>query len=340
MRFLVIGLGSMGKRRVRNLIALGHKDNIAGFDLREDRRIEAKKYEIDIFDDFEKAMNEFKPNAFLISTPPNLHMHYAYIAEQNDIHCFIEASVVDAEKILELSNRIKNKKILMAPSCTMRYYPMPTKIKELINNRIIGKVLNYNYQTGQYLPDWHPWEKIEDFYVSNPDTGGCREIVPFELTWLNDIFGNSKPLACVRKKLTNINADIDDIYHCILEYPNNIIGNLTVEVVSRPKATREIRILGTEGEIVYSADNNELKYINLQMNDWRRINFDIGTVESGYINPEEPYINEVKAYIDAIEKVLNGENSTYPNTLEDDYKILQTLYKLEEISEGRHDLSR
>ncbi|PRM96149.1 Gfo/Idh/MocA family protein [Aliarcobacter cryaerophilus] len=340
MRFLVIGLGSMGKRRVRNLIALGHKDNIAGFDLREDRRIEAKKYEIDIFDDFEKAMNEFKPNAFLISTPPNLHMHYAYIAEQNDIHCFIEASVVDAEKILELSNRIKNKKILMAPSCTMRYYPMPTKIKELINNRIIGKVLNYNYQTGQYLTDWHPWEKIEDFYVSNPDTGGCREIVPFELTWLNDIFGNSKPLACVRKKLTNINADIDDIYHCILEYPNNIIGNLTVEVVSRPKATREIRILGTEGEIVYSADNNELKYINLQMNDWERINFDIGTVESGYINPEEPYINEVKAYIDAIEKVLNGENSTYPNTLEDDYKILQTLYKLEEISEGRHDLSR
>ena len=340
MRFLVIGLGSMGKRRVRNLIALGHKDNVAGFDLREDRRIEAKKYEIDIFDDFEKAMNEFKPNAFLISTPPNLHMHYAYIAEQNDIHCFIEASVVDAEKILELSNRIKNKKILMAPSCTMRYYPMPTKIKELISNGIIGKVLNYNYQTGQYLPDWHPWEKIEDFYVSNPDTGGCREIVPFELTWLNDIFGDPKPLACVRKKLTDMNADIDDIYHCILEYPNNIIGNLTVEVVSRPKATREIRILGTEGEIVYSADGNELRYINLQMNEWERIKFDTGTVESGYINPEEPYINEVKAYIDAIEKILNGENSTYPNTLEDDYKILQTLYKLEEISEGRHDLSR
>lgn len=340
MRFLVIGLGSMGKRRVRNLIALGHKDNIAGFDLREDRRIEAKKYEIDIFDDFEKAMHEFKPDAFLISTPPNLHMYYAYIAEQNDIHCFIEASVVDAEKILELSNRIKNKKILMAPSCTMRYYPMPTKIKELINNRIIGKVLNYNYQTGQYLPDWHPWEKIEDFYVSNPDTGGCREIVPFELTWLNDIFGDPKPLACVRKKLTDMNADIDDIYHCILEYPNNIIGNLTVEVVSRPKATREIRILGTEGEIVYSADGNELRYINLQMNEWERIKFDTGTVESGYINPEEPYINEVKAYIDAIEKILNGENSTYPNTLEDDYKILQTLYKLEEISEGRHDLSR
>jgi predicted dehydrogenase len=260
MKFLVIGLGSMGKRRVRNLIALGYKDSIAGFDLREDRRDEARKYGIIIYDDFERAMSEFKPDAFLISTPPNFHMYYAYIAEENNIHCFIEASVVDAEKILELSNRIKDKKILMAPSCTMRYYPMPIKIKELINSGVIGKVLNYNYQTGQYLPDWHPWEKIEDFYVSNPDTGGCREIVPFELTWLNDIFGDSKPLACVRKKLTDINAYIDDIYHCILEYPNNVIGNLTVEVVSRPRATREIRILGSEGEIVYSADSNELRY--------------------------------------------------------------------------------
>ena len=328
MNFLVIGLGSMGKRRVRNLIALGYKDSVAGFDLRKDRRIEAKKYGIAIFDDFEKAMSAFKPDAFLISTPPNSHMYYAYIAEKNNIHCFIEASVIDAEKIL------------MAPSCTMKYYPMPIKIKELISKGTIGRVLNYNYQIGQYLPDWHPWESIEDFYVSNPNTGACREIVPFELTWLNDIFGDSKPLVCVRKKLTDINANIDDIYYCILEYPNNVIGNLIVEVISRPKATREIRILGSEGEIAFSADSNELRYINLKMNDWQRINFDIGIVETGYINPEEPYINEVKAFLDGIVEIENGRVSSYPNTLEDDYKILQTLYELENISEGRHDLSR
>jgi len=340
MKFLVIGLGSMGKRRVRNLISLGYKNNIAGFDLRDDRRIEALKYGIEVYDNFEKVMDDFKPDAFLISTPPNLHMHYAYIAEKKNIHCFIEASVVDSEKILELAKKIKNKKVLMAPSCTMRYYPMPIKIKELINSNIIGKILNYNYQTGQYLPDWHPWEKIEDFYVSNPDTGGCREIIPFELTWLNDIFGDSKPIACVRKKLTDISAYIDDIYHCILEYPNNIIGNLTVEVVSRPKATREIRILGSIGEIVYSADKNELRFINTKMKEWEKISFDIGTVESGYINPEEPYINEVKAFVDAIINLQSNKPSSYPNTLEDDYKILQTLYKLEDISEGRNDLSR
>lgn len=340
MKFLVIGLGSMGKRRVRNLIALGYQDSVAGFDLRHDRRTETGKYGISVYDSFENAMNGFKPDAFVISTPPNIHMHYAYIAEKNNIHCFLEASVVDAEKILELSNKIKNKNLIMAPSCTMRYYPMPIRIKELINSGIIGKVLNFNYQTGQYLPDWHPWENIEDFYVSNPDTGGCREIVPFELTWLNDIFGDSQPLACVRRKLTNMQADIDDIYHCLFQYPNNVIGNVTVEVVSRPRATREIKILGLDGEIVYSADSNELRYINTAMQEWERISFETGTIEAGYINPEEPYINEIKSYIDAIVEIKNGKSPSYPNKLEDDYKILQTLYKLEEISEGRNDLSR
>ncbi len=36
LKFLVIGLGSMGKRRIRCLQSLGHTDMI-GFDIRNDR---------------------------------------------------------------------------------------------------------------------------------------------------------------------------------------------------------------------------------------------------------------------------------------------------------------
>ena len=78
MKFLVIGLGSMGKRRVRNLKALGI-ENVAGFDPRLDRRQEsAEKYRIPVFEDLETAMHTFGPRTFVISTPPDLHMHYAY----------------------------------------------------------------------------------------------------------------------------------------------------------------------------------------------------------------------------------------------------------------------
>lgn len=331
MKFLVIGLGSMGKRRVRNLRALGI-EHVAGFDPRLDRRQEsAEKYGIPVFDDLETAMQKFSPQAFVISTPPDLHMHYAYYAYERGISCFIEASVVDAEKIKQLSEKIRGTNIVMAPSCTMRYYPGPKKLKELVQSNAIGKILNINYQTGQYLPDWHPWEKIEEFYVSKRETGGAREIVPFELTWLNDIFGEAEALGCVKAKLTDMPADIDDIYHCLLRYSGNVIANLTVEVVSRPKATREMRVLGSEGEIIFSADTNSIRYINTSMEEWKEYQFDTGTVESQYINPEEPYIAEMK---DFVATVSAKDQTLYPNCLDDDYNVLQTLHALEQMTGG------
>ena len=328
MKYLVVGLGSMGKRRVRNLQALGMKD-VAGFDTRADRRQEShEKYGIPVFDSLEAAMQTFGPQAFVISTPPDLHMHYAYYAFDRGISCFIEASVVDAEKIKQLSEKIRGTQIVMAPSCTMRYFPGPKKIKELIQTKTIGKLLNVNYQTGQYLPDWHPWEKIEEFYVSKRETGAGREIVPFELAWLNDIFGESKAAACVKAKLTDMPANIDDIYHCLIRYDNNVLANVTVEVISRPKATREMRVLGSEGEIVFSADSNSVRYINTSMEEWKEFRFDAGTVESQYINPEEPYIAEMKDFVAAFEM---KNQALFPNSLEDDYAVLQTLYALEKM---------
>ena len=69
MRFLIVGLGSMGKRRIRNLKYL-KAGEIIGFDTMEVRRKEAEeKYGIKTFDDFDKAMKE-QPDAFIISTPP------------------------------------------------------------------------------------------------------------------------------------------------------------------------------------------------------------------------------------------------------------------------------
>ncbi len=329
LKFLVVGLGSMGKRRVRNLLAMGYKD-VAGFDPREDRRNEANaKSGITTYGDFEAALDAVKPDALVISTPPQHHMTYARAGFERGLSCFVEASVVDADKALELYERSKDSPHLVAPSCTMRYYPGPKKVRELIRAGAIGKPLNINYQTGQYLPDWHPWERIEDFYVSNRDTGACREIVPFELTWLNDIFGEPEPLACARAKLTDMNADIDDVYHCLLRYPGPVLANVTVEVISRPKATRELRVLGSEGEIVFSGEERCVRYCSTSQKDWVRFEFGSGTVEKNYINPEEPYIAELTDFVNAVSK---RDKSLYPNTLQDDYRILQTLYRLEELS--------
>ena len=53
LRFYIVGLGSMGKRRIRNLAVNGEKD-VTGFDIRLDRNAEAKeKYGIKVVEHFE-----------------------------------------------------------------------------------------------------------------------------------------------------------------------------------------------------------------------------------------------------------------------------------------------
>ncbi len=99
MKFLVAGLGSMGKRRIRCLLALGYNNiAITGFDPREDRRKEtSEKYGIKTFHDFSFAMEEHRPDAIIISAPPDLHHEYIKAAIRNNLHFFVEASVVDID---------------------------------------------------------------------------------------------------------------------------------------------------------------------------------------------------------------------------------------------------
>lgn len=334
MKPLVIGLGSMGKRRVRNLQALGIIE-IAGVDLREDRRQEAAgKYGIAVFGDANEALSSFQPSMLIISTSPEKHMYFASLGLQHQLPCFIEASVVDAEGVIKLHTATFEHGPIMAPSCTMRYFPGPIKIKEIVRSGVLGKVLGFNYQTGQYLRDWHPWEDIGDYYVSRRETGGAREIVPFELTWLDDIFGPSAPIRSLRRNIGDLGVDIDDIYYAWLHYPGGILANITIEVLSRPQATRELRLTGSSGQLVFNADDNVVRIATVEEPQWKRYELSRGQAEAGYINPEEPYIREMSDFLEA---VRSGDQSKFPNNLLDDYRILQTLIALEQLNEESVD---
>jgi hypothetical protein len=107
------------------------------------------------------------------------------------------------------------------------------------------------------------------------------------------------------------------------------VANITIEVVSRPKATRELHIIGSEGRVVFSGDENCVRYIAVGDTDWTRIDLGVGTVEKGYINPEEPYISEMSDFVKAASV---GDRRLFPNTLESDARVLDLLINLEKLS--------
>jgi predicted dehydrogenase len=327
MKLLVVGLGSMGKRRIRNLQRLGESDIIA-YDPRADRRQEAlEKYRVRAFGDWAEA-RESRADAWVISTPPDTHLDYAFEAAERGIAFFTEANVTD-ERAPALIAQLEAKRLIGCPSCTMRYYAGPRKIKELVGSGAIGRPLLFTYQCGQYLPDWHPWESYKDFYVSKRATGACREIVPFELAWLIDTFGAVERVSCMKDKLSTLDADIDDVYQLLLRHKDGIIGHLCVDVVARP-AVRLFRANGSEGTIEWDHGANQLRLWRAATGKWETIDLAAGTVEAGYIHAEEPYVAEMSDFLAAV----RGERP-WPYSFRDDEAVLALLVRAEDSSDSR-----
>jgi len=327
MKFLIAGLGSMGKRRVRCLKSLGYDTvDIAGFDIREDRRNETEqKYQIKTYSDINEALEAEKPYALIISVPPDLHHIYMEVAIEKGIHFFVEASVVDTN-MDEIKDRLKNSAIVGAPSATLLFHPAINIISEVIAKKKLGKISNIIFHSGQYLPDWHAYEKVEDFYVSNQATGGAREIVPFELSWFTHLFGfPERVCGNVRKTIHIEGAEkIDDTYNCLLDF-KDFLATITVDVVSR-HATRRLLVNGDKKQLIWDWNRNNVQLYDPQKGRWVDIAYEMARSESGY-NPnigENMYIDELNSFIQAVEG-----KAPFINSMENDHTVLKLLYAIE-----------
>jgi predicted dehydrogenase len=329
MKILQVGLGSMGKRRIRNLQHL-RAGEIIGFDPREDRREEAStRYGIRAFGTMEEALDQ-RPGVMVISTPPDLHIRYASLAAQNSMHFFTEAGV-SFEGVPELLKVTREKGLVAAPSCTLRFHPIISLMKEIVDSGELGRILAFTYQSGQYLPDWHPWEDYRTFYVAKRETGACREIVPFELVWLTWILGPVQAVSCMKGKLTKLDVDIDDIYQLLLTFQTGAIGHLMVDVIAR-SPVRVCRFMSEEGLLEWIWSDKKLRVYTAAKSAWKEYEEPQGSVEQGYIHAETPYIREMEHFMNAVE----GKGA-YSYTFEDDMQILKVLHSAEEsFTDQRH----
>jgi len=320
MKFLIVGLGSMGKRRIRNLHVNGEKD-IAGFDILLERREEARKrYGIKIIDDFKKVSpDDF--DAMIISASPEAHGDYIRFALKHKKHFFIEHPTDDDGYADILKN--KSSGIVMAPSCTLRFYAPVKMMKKILDDGKIGKVLAFQYHMGQYLPDWHPWEDYRQVYFSRKETSACREMLPFELIWLNWLMNSEvSDISGSISKVSDLDMDADDIILANVKYDNGILGNVLIDVISR-KPVRTLRVLGSDGTLDWERFNNEIKIYDAKTKNTEIIPVPKGNPETGYVNEEEMYNDEIRAFLDAV----TGK-SKYQFSFEENLSNLKALFKI------------
>ena len=326
MKIIVVGAGSMGKRRIRTLIKLGYRsEQIYVLDEKKDRLKEVKNlFKVQTVSTFNEISKFTKEDFCIISTPPNVHKKYIDLCIENKISSFVEATIQTKLDLEDTLSKSKKQNVSVIYSNTMMFNEWVRVLTSLVNKKIIGDLKFFNYHVGQYLPDWHPWEDVNDFYVSKKETGACRELIPFEIAWLQNLFGDCKVRYGIKRRTGNLDLEIEDLYTTLLEFNSSLVGNLTVELISRPTATRKFILIGTKGKIEYDQDRGLITYSNLDIK--KKIDLDKGTVLKDYINPEEPYLNELELAIQAITK---NDASLFPNTQKNNLKANLKLIEID-----------
>lgn len=319
LTFLQIGLGSMGKRRIRNLFAAGEK-NIIGFDLSPERRREAEKtYHIKTIPDIAKL----SPDAFdamLISTPPDKHGDYIRFAIQHRKHFYTEVGTTDDGYADIFSAR---KGLVMATSSTFLHFSPIQMMKRLVGQGKIGKILLFEYHVGQYLPTFHPWEDYRKIYISKKETGSCRTLFLFECVWLNSLVDSTiAAISGMVGKVSDLEMTADDFLSASIRYKNNVRGSLLIELLSR-KPGRFLRLIGSEGVLEWDWLSSKIR-IHDARGKTTTISVPKGNPAKGYLAAEEMYDAEIKSFIDAI----RGK-AKYPFTFKEDLENLKMLRKLE-----------
>lgn len=323
MNILVVGLGSMGKRRIRLIQEMYPEYVIVGVDGREDRRNEAKKlFNIECVDSISGVDSKYNINAAFVCTSPLSHNVIIRECLKNKWNVFTEINLV-ADGYEDNMKLAKENNCVLFLSSTFFYREEICYIRNRIDK---GSKWNYIYHIGQYLSDWHPWENYKDFFVGDERTNGCREIMAIEMPWLTKTFGDIEDVHVIADKMSNLKICYSDNYMIQLQHTNGNKGTLVIDVVS-PVAVRKLDVYkeneyfqwGGTPDSLYEYDkiNDQLKNVVLNEKEEH---------EKGYRTfiVENAYKNEIQDFFDVMN---NDKEQVYG--FEEDLKVLQIIDQVE-----------
>jgi predicted dehydrogenase len=249
MKFLIAGLGSIGRRHFRNLMALGERDIVL---LRTHKATlpddELAGYPVET--DIHAALKNHKPDAVIVANPTALHLDIAIPAAEAGCAILLEKPISDTLVRLDTLQQAAQKsgsKILVG--FQFRYHPTLNKAHELIQANALGKILTVHAHWGEYLPQWHPWEDYRQSYAARDELGGgVIRTLTHPLDYLRYLVGEIESLWSFNGHISSLELDVEDVAEIGLKFSNGAIGGVHLNYVQRPPR-HTLEIIGTDGTL-------------------------------------------------------------------------------------------
>jgi predicted dehydrogenase len=257
MKLLFIGMGSIGKRHLKNCIALGYYDVYIFSGSFADYALVSKER---CFEDLNKALSAHIYDVVFINTPTSTHIDILNQLVGTSHKCiYMEKPVShNIENIdLELLSSFRTKGAMLV-GYDLRFDPGLNKCIEWIEKGKIGKVLAFNAFVGSYLPDWRPnIDYRQSMSTQKKSGGGVMLDLAHEFDYLYYLFGEVNRLSCFYQKTGSLEIETEDLAHLIIEFKSGVSGALSLDYLQR-EYTRYCRVTGSEGSILWEYASNRV----------------------------------------------------------------------------------
>ncbi len=318
MKFVIAGLGSIGRRHLRNLVSLGEKDIIL-YRTHNSTMPEEDLAGFDVVTDYQQALAA-RPDAVIVSNPTALHLDIAIPAANQGIHLLLEKPVSHSmERIHELTASIEQNNVKTLVGFQYRFHPTMGKLREILLSGEIGTPVSCRAHWGEYLPNWHPWEDYRKSYAARPDLGGGVTLTlchPFD--YLRWILGDIDSLWAFTGASSELPIGAESIAEIGVKFVNGVVGSVHLDYLQQP-GSHTLMIQGTKGQMNWDNATGELRLFQNSKNEWTSF------LPPAGFERNDLFISEMSAFL----SLLRGDGIS-PCTLEDGVaalKIVMAVHK-------------
>lgn len=326
--YLICGLGSIGRRHLRNLKALGLTNLVlyrTGKSTLPEEELEGLPVEFDL----DAALEKWQPTAAIIANPTSLHLPTALHAAKAGCHLLLEKPISDSlDGVAELKEVVKDKHLQVLVGFQFRFHPGLQTVRQLLGEGRIGQVLSARVHWGEYLPGWHPWEDYRQSYSARTDLGGGVILTlchPFD--YLRWFFGEVTGVTSVIGRSDHLDLDVESRVDAILGFENGPTVSVHLNYDQRPPR-HDLEVIGSHGTLRWDNGSGAVRLWSDTDQSW---------VE--YPAPEgfernQLFMAEMEHFVD----LVNGQGPSRCS-LEDGVKALQIALAVRTAGRSGHELA-
>ncbi|TAL19576.1 SDR family oxidoreductase [Patescibacteria group bacterium] len=257
-KVLIIGLGSIGRRHVQNLRALGVNDIFAFRSRGAAARPLEPGEQVLTVPTLEAGLAR-KPDIVFVTNPTAFHLATARAAVRAGAHVFIEKPISHTPNGVEefLSEAAAAGRHVFV-GFNFRFHPTIRIARERLLAGAIGRPVSARFAIGEYLPDWHPWEDYRTSYSARAELGGGVLLTQIhDIDLLNWFFGLPREVTASLGTCGELGVDVEDVAALICNY-ERLIAEVHLDYLEKP-ARRCFTIIGTGGKMEWTQQDGTLR---------------------------------------------------------------------------------